>query len=106
MKPDGDRAFRIRIEVKVMADSSERTGGFTWFLAGAVCGAVIALLYAPNTGQQTRKLIGKKTDETKDALSDGGKEIVEKGKELFDRGRQIAEEAAELFERGRKLARG
>lgn len=90
-----------------MADKNESSGsGLTWFLAGAVFGAVVALLYAPNTGQQTRELIGKKTDETKDALSDGGKEIVEKGKELFDRGRQIAEEAADLFERGRKLARG
>jgi gas vesicle protein len=89
-----------------MADNESSTSGLTWFLAGAVCGAVVALLYTPNSGPETRKLIGKKTDETRDALSDGGKEIVEKGKELFDRGRQIAEEAADLFERGRKLARG
>lgn len=89
-----------------MAEKNESTSGFTWFLAGAVCGAVVALLYTPNTGEQTRKLIVKKTDETKDALADSGKEIVEKGKELFDKGRQIAEEAADLFERGRKLARG
>jgi gas vesicle protein len=88
-----------------MADRND-SSGFTWFLAGAVCGAVVALLYAPNTGKHTRKLLVKKTDETKDALADGGKEIVEKGKELFDKGRQIAEEAADLFERGRKLARG
>jgi gas vesicle protein len=89
-----------------MADNNDSSSGFIWFLAGAVCGAVVALLYTPNTGKETRNLIGKKTDETKEVLSDGGKEIVEKGKELFDRGRQIAEEAAELFDRGRKLARG
>ena len=89
-----------------MADQNDSTSGFTWFVAGAVCGAVVALLYAPNTGQQTRKFLVKKSDETRDALADGGKEIVEKGKELFDRGRQIAEEAADLFDRGRKLARG
>jgi gas vesicle protein len=89
-----------------MAEDRDSSSGVTWFLAGAICGAVVALLYAPGTGKQTRKLIGKKTDQTKDALSDSGKEIVEKGKDLFDRGRQIAEEAADLFERGRKLARG
>ena len=89
-----------------MAENREATSGFTWFLAGAVCGAVVALLYTPNTGKENRKLIVKKTDEAKDALGDGSKEIVEKGKELFDRGRQIAEEAADLFERGRRLARG
>ena len=89
-----------------MAEDRDSTSGLTWFLAGAVCGAVAALLYTPNTGEQNRKLIGKKTDETRDALADSGKEMVEKGKELFDRGRQIAEEAAELFDRGRKLAKG
>ena len=89
-----------------MAENRESTSGFTWFFVGALCGAVVALLYAPGSGQQTRKLIVQKTDETRDVLADGGKEIVEKGKELFERGRQIAEEAADLFERGRKLARG
>ena len=89
-----------------MADKSESSSGITWFLAGAVCGAVVALLYAPSTGEETRKLLSKKTDETKDALSDGGKEIVERGKELFDKGRQYAEEAANLFDRAQKLARG
>jgi gas vesicle protein len=89
-----------------MAEKNESTSGFTWFLAGAICGAVVALLYAPNTGDQTRKLLGKKTDEAKDVLADGSKDIVEKGKELFDKGRQYAEEAANLFERAQKLARG
>jgi len=89
-----------------MADDREQTSAVTWFLAGAVCGAVVALLYAPGSGKQTRKLLAKKTDETREALSDGGKEIVDKGKELYDRGRQIAEEADELFEKGRKLVNG
>jgi gas vesicle protein len=89
-----------------MAEKSESTSGFTWFLAGAVCGAVVALLYAPNTGEETRNLIVKKTDETKDALADSSKELVEKGKEMFDKGRQYAEEAANLFDRAQKLARG
>ena len=88
-----------------MAETNESTSGFTWFIAGAVCGAVVALLYAPNSGQHTRKLIVKKTDEARDALADNGKEIVERGKELFDRARQSAEEAASLFDRARKLAR-
>jgi gas vesicle protein len=89
-----------------MADKNDSTRGFTWFLAGAVCGAVVALLFAPNTGEETRKMIVKKTDETKDALTDGSKEFVEKGKELFERGRQAAEEAADLFDRARKMTRG
>lgn len=88
-----------------MAEKAESTSGFTWFLAGAVCGAAVALLYAPTSGQQTRKLIVKKTDETRDALADGGKEIVEKGKELFERAQKIAGEGADLFDKARKLTR-
>ncbi len=89
-----------------MADDKDQASGLTWFLAGAVCGAVAALLYAPNSGRQTRKMLGKKTEATREVLSDSGKEIVDKGKDLYDRGRQIAEEAADLFDRGRKLVRG
>jgi len=89
-----------------MAENRESTSGFTWFLAGAICGAVVALLYAPNAGHHTRKLLGKKSDEANDVLADGSKDLVEKGKELFDKGRQYAEEAANLFERAQKLARG
>jgi len=88
-----------------MPENRESTSGFTWFLAGAAFGAVAAILFAPSSGQETRKLIVKKTDETREALSGSGKEIAEKGKELFDRGRQVVDEAADLFERGRKLAR-
>ncbi len=70
-----------------------------WFLAGAALGAAIALLYAPQSGQETRRLIAKKTNEGRDALT-------ERSRELYDRGRELADEAAELFERGKKLAQG
>ncbi len=80
--------------------------GYGWFLAGAVLGAAIAVLYAPKSGKDTRGLIGKKADEGRDSLAETSKELMDKSKELYERGRQIAEEAAELFERGRQLVRG
>ncbi len=80
--------------------------GIVWFLAGAVTGAAVALLYAPKSGRDTRKYISKTTEKSKDALSESGKELVDRGKELYDRGRALADEAADLFERGRKLVKG
>jgi gas vesicle protein len=80
--------------------------GIVWFLAGAVTGAAVALLYAPKTGRDTRKYISKNAEKSKDALTDSGKELVDRGKELYDRGRALADEAADLFERGRKLVKG
>ncbi|MGQ9635990.1 MAG: YtxH domain-containing protein [Bryobacteraceae bacterium] len=77
-----------------------------WFLTGAAIGAAIALLYAPQTGAQTRKYLRKKTEEGKEALADTGKELLEKSKEYYEKGRQLAEEAGELLERGKKLVTG
>ncbi len=74
-----------------------------WFLAGAATGAAIALLYAPKTGKETRKMLNRTTREGRDAVEASGKELMDRGKELYERGRKIADEAAELFERGRKL---
>jgi gas vesicle protein len=77
-----------------------------WFLTGAALGAAIALLYAPQSGEQTRRMIGQKAREGRDALSEHGEEWVDRGKELYERGRKVADEAAEMFERGRKLVEG
>jgi gas vesicle protein len=85
---------------------SDNTSKFVWFFAGAAIGAAVALLYAPESGAQTRKLIGQKTGEGREALTESSKEIVERGRDLYEKGRKIADEAAEMFDRGRKLVQG
>ncbi|HXP83173.1 MAG TPA: YtxH domain-containing protein [Bryobacteraceae bacterium] len=77
-----------------------------WFIAGAAIGASIALLYAPQTGRDTRRLIVKKTRHGRETLADASRDLADKGRELFDKGRRVADDAAELFERGRKLVEG
>ena len=79
---------------------------FGWFLAGAVVGAAVALLYAPKSGSDTRAYLGSSAKEGQEAMEASGRELMDRGKELYDRGKQIAEDAAELFERGRKLVQG
>lgn len=77
-----------------------------WFLAGIAVGATVALLYAPASGEQTRRTIVKKTQRGRDALTESGREMVERGKEMYERGRKLADDAAEMFERGRKIVEG
>jgi len=86
-----------------MEDDNGKLG---WFLAGAVIGAGIALLYAPKSGKDTRRYLGETSKEGQKAMEASGKELMDRGKELYERGKQIAEDAAELFERGRKLVQG
>lgn len=82
------------------------SGKLAWFFAGAAIGAAIALLYAPEAGEDTRRRIGRKLDEHRDRLAESGREVLDKGKELLDKGRRVADEASEVLESGRKLVQG
>jgi gas vesicle protein len=81
-------------------------GSLIWFVAGAAVGASIALLYAPQTGKDTRKLIQKKTRQGREALAENAGDLMDKGRELYEKGLRVADEAAEMFERGRRLVEG
>jgi gas vesicle protein len=82
------------------------SGSLVWFVAGAAIGATITLLYAPQSGKDTRRLLTKKAKRGSDALADVGRDALDKGRDLFEKGRRVADEAAELFERGRRLVEG
>jgi gas vesicle protein len=84
-------------------DSSNR---LAWFITGAIIGVTITLLYAPRSGKHTRQIIGEKTQQGKDAVTDVGGQIADASRDMFDRGRKVVEDAADLFERARKLVRG
>jgi gas vesicle protein len=81
----------------------DNTGKFLWFITGAAIGTSIALLYAPKSGSDTRRLIGRKARHGRDAVADVGRELWDKGRDLYEKGRQVADDAAEMFERGRRL---
>ncbi len=82
------------------------SNSLAWFITGAIIGAAVAILYAPKSGKDTRKIISDKTQQGYDAVSETTKDVVDAGKEMFERGRKLVEDAAELFERGRKLVKG
>ena len=86
-----------------MSDNGSRV---LWLTAGVAIGATVALLFAPASGQVTRRRIMRKTAEGKDVLAESGRDIADLGREYFEKGRQIADEAAEIFDRGRRLVQG
>jgi gas vesicle protein len=87
-----------------MADNN--SGSLVWFVAGAAIGASIALLYAPQSGRDTRRYLNKKTRQGREALEEVGQDFADKGRELYKKGRGLADDAAELLERGRKIVEG
>jgi gas vesicle protein len=84
----------------------DNTGKLVWFFAGAALGATIALLYAPQAGKDTRRIIRKRTRQGGEALAETGREWMDKGRELYEKGLRVADEAAGMIERGRRIVEG
>ena len=81
-------------------------GKFTWFLMGAALGAAAAILLAPTSGKETRKLITQKAQEAGDVVNDAKREVYERGKDVYEKGKQAVDDASALFDRARGLTRG
>ncbi len=86
--------------------AGQRTTGalIGWFVGGALIGAAVALLVAPQSGKRTRRDLKKQAEKGRKSFLESSQDIVARGRELYERGREIAEETAEIFERGRKIA--
>jgi gas vesicle protein len=66
-----------------------------WLAAGAI-GAGIALLFAPQSGQRTRRLIRRKAER---CIQDAGDEVAEKTRGLYIRGKLAADGTARKLRR-------
>ncbi len=60
---------------------------FGFFLAGLGIGAILALLFAPKSGEETRRLIAGKAEEGRDYLTSKGRELREQAEDLMERGK-------------------
>lgn len=84
----------------------EQDNKLVWFVAGAAIGATIALLYAPQAGSETRRILKHKSREGREALAGSSRDLMDKGRQLYEKGLRVADEAAEMIERGRRLVEG
>lgn len=64
-----------------------------FFMLGAAVGATVALLYAPQDGESTRKYIGDRAVEAKDKAADITMKTADKAKELTA---NVADKAKEI----------
>ena len=65
-----------------------------WLLIGAAAGAGVALLYAPQSGEETRKFIRRTAGDAKDAVVDKGEEILDAGRDVYRKGVDAATASA------------
>ncbi len=72
------------------------------FVLGAIAGAATALLWAPQSGEETRRLIADKAREGRERAS----EVAQRGREFVDRQRESLGGAIERGKEAYQRARG
>ncbi len=87
---------------------SENNGGskLAFFLAGMGVGAVLALLYAPKSGKETREYLSQKAEQGRDYIASKSRELREQAGDLVDKGKDLVAEGRErvsaAYEAGRQ----
>ncbi len=69
-----------------MAEESK----FTYFVFGFGIGVAVGLLFAPQSGEETRSLIRNKADESKEYLKKRGEALYESAGDLVEKGKTMA----------------
>jgi gas vesicle protein len=75
-----------------MADETKAGEKALFFILGGFVGAAVALLLAPRSGEETRRLIAMKTREGADFITNRTKDVSEKTSGLIDRGKELLQQ--------------
>jgi len=77
--------------------AEDESGGFLWFLAGLGVGAVVGVLYAPRSGNETRDVIREKAEEGRDFVSSRARQAREQAGDWVERGKDVIGQQKEQF---------
>jgi len=88
-----------------MSDRDEFGAFLIGFVVGGLTGAVVSLLFAPQSGEETRALIKDKSIELRDKASQSAEEVLARAESAAAEARQRAEELTkEARRRAEELA--
>lgn len=62
----------------------------SFFLVGLGIGALVGILFAPKSGEETREFLAQKADEGRDYAQRKARELRERAEDLVERGKQTA----------------
>lgn len=78
---------------------SDENGGskIGFFLAGLGIGALIALLFAPLSGKETRDMLVEKAEEGRDYVKNKSEEIRKQAEDAVEKGKDLVTKQKELL---------
>ncbi|HEX5484121.1 MAG TPA: YtxH domain-containing protein [Terriglobia bacterium] len=77
---------------------SENEGGasnFAFFIAGIGFGAVLALLFAPKSGEETRDMLSAKANQSRDYLTTRSKEVRQQAEQYVEKAKDMVAQQKE-----------
>jgi len=84
-----------------MSDNDNFGSFLSGFIVGGLTGAIVALLLAPQSGEETRKQIKEKSIEMRDQASTYVDEVVVKAEKTMD---EVSTKTSELIDTTKKKA--
>ena len=71
--------------------------GFGYFLAGVGVGALVGVLTAPRSGEETRDYLSQRADEGREYAQRKARELRERAEDFVERGKQVALDQKDLI---------
>ena len=92
-----------------MSEGSDRVSKLAYFLVGGGIGAVVALLFAPRSGRETREIIAQRANESRDKVLSASRNVSDRVTTYIDRGKEVVssqkEQLAAAIEDGKQAYR-
>jgi gas vesicle protein len=73
----------------------EGGSGFIWFLAGLGIGAIVGVLYAPKSGDETREYLRRKGEEGREYVVSQAGRAREQAEGWVDKGKEVVSQQRE-----------
>jgi len=92
-----------------MSDGSDRLSKLSFFLVGGGIGAIIALLFAPRSGRETREIIAQRASDSRERVLSTSRNVGEKVSTYIEKGKEVVstqrEQMAAAIEAGKQAYR-
>ena len=69
----------------------------SFFLVGLGIGALVGILFAPKSGEETRDYLSSKADEGRDYAQKKARELRERAEDLLERSREVMSRQKDAF---------
>jgi gas vesicle protein len=69
----------------------------SYFLVGLGIGALVGILFAPKSGEETRQYLSQKAEEGKEYAQRKARELRDRADDLMERGKQVASRQRETI---------